>query len=282
MAKGQDYYRVKRSRVSTNIHHERSPTPLGDSVLVYMSTKSVNSAKVNLDQNGKDLFYLFYAKKSNKLFGSEKQVIFKPENELGAGPPGFAKNGSIIVFPQYYTANRSNEKSIGLFFADRQGKEWVNIHPFEHNDPNYVLYTPFLTEDGNTLYFAADFEDAAGGYDIYVSYYSNGKWSAPENMGSAINTESTEFYPFYHPIGRLYFTSDGFDKRGGFDIFESDFISGAWTDAIKIPYNRINSPNDDYALRMSDNFESGYFERRGRTFDIYEFTTDIPVFEEPA
>ncbi|HDR68238.1 MAG TPA: PKD domain-containing protein, partial [Bacteroidaceae bacterium] len=281
MALAQDYYTVRRSRISTNIHQERAPRPLGDSLLFYISTRSVNAAKLNLDQNGNDFFYMFVANVNERNFGGGKEVIFETKNELGAGPPSFAKNGNLMVFPQYYSGTRIGAKSIGLFFADRDGDKWVNVRPFEYNNPDYVLYTPCITEDGKTLYFSANYSDAIGGYDIYASYLKNDRWSAPENLGRAINTEYTEFYPFYHPIGRLYFTSDGFESRGGYDIFQSDFHDGEWMPAEKIPFSRINSPNDDYALVMADNFESGYFERRGATYDIYEFTTDIPVFTEP-
>lgn len=276
----QDYYIVRRSRISTNIHNERAPMPLGDSLLVYISTRSINSAKLNLDQNGNDFFYMFVSRTDGRNFGGGKDVVFSERNELGTGPCSFARNGNLMVFSQYYAPNRLGAKSIGLFFADRDDNRWINIRPFEHNDPDNVLYTPFITENGNTLYFSADFDDAIGGYDIYVSYLKGSRWTVPENIGRSINTEHTEFYPFYHPIGRLYFSSDGFDTRGGFDIFQSEFFKGQWMPAEKLPFSRINSPNDDYALVMADNFESGYFERRGATYDIYEFSTDIPVFKE--
>ena len=84
--------------------------------------------------------------------------------------------------------------------------DWVNERAFEFNDDFAWLFSPSLSKDGKTLYFAANYEDGIGGFDIYRSSLRGGAWTKPENLGPAVNTADNELYPFIHPSGRLYFS----------------------------------------------------------------------------
>lgn len=48
--------------------------------------------------------------------------------------------------------------------------------------------TPFITPDGQFLFFASDSHPGMGGYDIFVCQRNGTEWSAPTNLGAAINT----------------------------------------------------------------------------------------------
>lgn len=48
--------------------------------------------------------------------------------------------------------------------------------------------TPFVTPDGKLLFFASDGHLGMGGYDIFYCKRENEGWSAPINLGAAINT----------------------------------------------------------------------------------------------
>ncbi len=70
--------------------------------------------------------------------------------------------------------------------------------------------SPFLAEDGKTLYFSSDGYNGYGGADIYASIKQDDswtKWSTPENMGQSVNKEGDDEY-FSIPAGGqyLYFT----------------------------------------------------------------------------
>jgi outer membrane protein OmpA-like peptidoglycan-associated protein len=59
-----------------------------------------------------------------------------------------------------------------------------------------------------------------GGEDIYVSFYENGIWSQPQNVGSDINTPLQEMTPFISADhNTLYFSSNGHGGAGGRDLF---------------------------------------------------------------
>ena len=55
--------------------------------------------------------------------------------------------------------------------------------------------------------------------DLYITTLEFGEWSEPSNLGGAVNTEQDEAFPFLHPNGVLFFTSEAHGSLGGLDIF---------------------------------------------------------------
>jgi len=70
--------------------------------------------------------------------------------------------------------------------------------------------SPFMAEDGKTLYFSSDGYEGYGGVDIYVSFKLDDtwtRWSQPENLGPGINKEGDDEYFSIPSTGQnLYFT----------------------------------------------------------------------------
>lgn len=94
-----------------------------------------------------------------------------------------------------------------------------------------------ISSDGKMIFFTGcDRLDGYGGCDIYFSYYDNGIWSKPKNLGSKINSSFWDSQPSIAPYNtRIYFTSNrpkndknvkikNYDKdNNDFDIWYSDF-----------------------------------------------------------
>ncbi|NRA13642.1 MAG: PD40 domain-containing protein, partial [Crocinitomicaceae bacterium] len=92
----------------------------------------------------------------------------------------------------------------------------INSNDFHESS---ACYSP----DGNTIYFVSNKDGGMGKHDIYISHKTaKGKWGEPETIGSVINTEYNEEGVFMHPDGKtLYFSSEGHNSMGGYDIFKS-------------------------------------------------------------
>ena len=134
----------------------------------------------------------------------------------------------------------------------------------------------FMTQDGNTLYFVSDRLGGFGGYDIYLSERkSNGEWGMPRNLGPEVNSQYDEDFPYVLPDGAtLYFSSQGHNSMGGFDIFTSTLSeSGKWSKADNIGYP-INTTLDDVSFSISVDGKKGYYAsgKQGGygELDIYE------------
>ncbi|MFC2129731.1 PKD domain-containing protein [Bacteroidota bacterium] len=283
---GQRFYRVERIPVSTRGYDEIAPFPHKDG-LVYLSNRQTGSFMEYKDGENRPFSDIYYVEwNGERDWGTPKQITSIKTN-YADGPVSFANNNELMCFSRMYIsetgdAGRRGNPNAGIFFADLNGDEWANIRAFEQNDPQYTLYSPFITPDGSSLYFAANFEDSRGGFDIYVSKKINGNWSAPQNMGDKVNTPEDDVYPYLHSSGRLYFSSKGHDAIGGSDVWYCDKFLDEWSDAVKLP-GPINSAADDYTLIMNDDYSEGFFtsKRSGGSGDIYRFYTVFPTFELP-
>lgn len=85
--------------------------------------------------------------------------------------------------------------------------------------------TAFLWNDGQTLLISYK-EQEEYGNDLFISTYSNGKFSRPRSLGLMINSDAEEITPYLAADGQtLYFASD---RDGNFDIFMSRRLDNSW------------------------------------------------------
>lgn len=153
------------------------------------------------------------------------------------------------------------------------------VREFPHFKADGVIVGfPALSADGNTLYFAANVNKGYGGFDLFVSFFQNGKWSEPQNLGGNVNTAGDEIAPFIADDGTLYFASNYHAGFGGFDIFSAsqeataDGKAKIWRDVRNLGTG-VNSSYDDMYFVFDDANRMGYFSsnREGGKgdYDIY-------------
>lgn len=115
-----------------------------------------------------------------------------------------------------------------------------------------------FSPDESTLYFVSDRKGGFGGKDLWLARKNaDGSWGAPENMGPRINSALDEDAPFITKDGKqLFFSSQGHNSMGGFDVFKSGITSdGSWSapENLGAP---VNNGGDDifYTPDASGNF----------------------------
>lgn len=118
---------------------------------------------------------------------------------------------------------------------------------------------PFVTADGNTMYFASDREGGQGGYDIWVTQKGkDGSWQKPTNAGKRINTPRDEYSPYLHPdYESFYFSSNGWKGFGDLDLFYIDLSDIT----MKKPTNigrYINSEQTESDIVLSKDGKTAY------------------------
>jgi outer membrane protein OmpA-like peptidoglycan-associated protein/tetratricopeptide (TPR) repeat protein len=135
-----------------------------------------------------------------------------------------------------------------------------------------------VSANADALYFASNRVGGVGGLDLYkCERLPDGKWSAPRNLGKTINTSGNEKTPFIHSDSKtLYFSSDGLQGLGGFDIFLAKATGDTtWQAPQNIGYP-INTEDDDLGLFVSLDGKTGYFAsnkfRKASGWDIYQFS----------
>lgn len=182
------------------------------------------------------------------------------------GPATFSIPRNEVFFAVTRQPTREERKSrrddvtvnIEIFSNSIDAENWgVNAKPFRYNNmTEWSVGDPFLTTNGDTLYFTSDMPGGQGGTDIYyVVRQTDGTWGEAVNMGSAINTSGDERFPVVSEKGDFYFSSNGHLGMGGLDVFrlEADGNQLAPTN-LGFPFN---SPHDDFSIRFTEG-EEGY------------------------
>lgn len=174
---------------------------------------------------------------------------------------------------------------------DRRGR-WrpeYNLLPASINLPGYTATQPAAAYDSllkrQLLYFVSDRPGGSGGLDLWqVGVPKAGEgWPDPKPV-TELNTPLDELTPYYHtPSGRLFFSSDGYQGWGGYDVFVSQRTADSlWAKPTNLGADINSSYNDVYYFLQKDGqrglFSSNrpggaYLDERSRSCcqDIFAF-----------
>ena len=276
-------YRVEKLPVNSGQFNEIAPVIVKDGI-IFCSDRRTSSFTGGTTYQDERLYNIYHVViKDTASWGKVEEVKSAGSDLLYFGPVSISSDGNTIYFTSsVITGKQARKKNIvnprGIFIGDLSGTTISNIHPFEYNSLNYSVAHPSISKDGRYLFFASDMPGGLGGSDIYYSENINGKWGQPVNLGSNVNSSSRENYPFIHPSGRLYYTSDrpgNTDFLGGMDIYYTSLVNGQWDAATAMPAP-INSKADDFAFVAEENMQTGYFSRKtGLGDDIWKYTSTI-------
>ena len=149
---------------------------------------------------------------------------------------------------------------------------------------SYFESSACLSPDGNVLYFVSERKGGFGSADIFRSHrLAANKWSNPENLKGVINSEYDELGVYMHPDGKtLYFSSNGHDNMGGYDIFMSTLEEGVWSQPVNLGYP-INSTFDEKHFILSADGKTAYISsNRDGVYDIYQVDMTNYASKEPV
>ncbi|MEX1002801.1 MAG: OmpA family protein [Crocinitomicaceae bacterium] len=185
----------------------------------------------------------------------------RPLNSSAHEASGCFNNGNAIFFTKWSDENRKQKhiyvaREIGMRFFESQKLDSLV------NTDSCQSINPYVTADGEWLYFSSDRPGGFGGLDIWrIKIDENGlPIEEAENLGKPVNSEFDEKTPFYHQKSlTLFFSSDGHETIGGLDVFKSSFDNSAGN--FSIPKNMglpINSENDDAYFVVDNNLRFGF------------------------
>jgi len=115
-----------------------------------------------------------------------------------------------------------------------------------------------LSYDSKTAYLVSDRPGGFGGLDIWKVTKTGDTWDVIENLGPEVNTPYNEDGVFIHPDGTtIYFSSQGHNSMGGYDIFETNYEDGKWTTPTNMG-RPINSADDDIFFVLTADGKNAY------------------------
>ncbi len=132
--------------------------------------------------------------------------------------PTISSDGNRIIFASERQGGYGRED---LYMIERNiFGEWgpaMNLGGVV-NTP-FTDFSPFLSQDGKTLYFASSGHPGYGGTDIFKTTFENGKWTTPVNLGRPLNTTGDDRYFTIGGSGEIGFFSSDVDG-GQLDLYE--------------------------------------------------------------
>ncbi len=227
--------------------------------LVFSSFKKTGT------EEGEAFNQLFISNIADLQVGASKLLRSSFNAAVNEGYSAFSADGSKIAYVKNnnnFTDGVAPLMGSGVKFDIYLGnaltqENWEEVMPFPYNGRKYSNAYPFLTPDGNTLYFASDVPGGYGGFDIYVSQREGSDWSEPVNLGGSINTGGDEISPFI--LGTtMFFASNWHNGYGGLDIFKSTQTNAMWS-APKNMGKDINSSYNDYDFIYNPGKKLGFF-----------------------
>jgi hypothetical protein len=164
----------------------------------------------------------------------------------------FSNDFKTMYFTKYSEAD-GVEKIFQAKYSSGSGNQgdWsVDENPMSFCSGQYIYTHPALSADGKLMIFASNRPGSVGGMDLFASQEKGGKWSDPVNLGDAVNSISNELYPYLDSENNLFFSSDGIQGYGGYDIYVCKFKSNTWEKPINLS-TPINTRFDDVAFTVN-------------------------------
>lgn len=156
-----------------------------------------------------------------------------------------------------YNGNKGGD----LYIAELKNDRWSKPSRLRNGiNSRHQETSAALSTDGKQLFFISDRPGGYGGKDIwFTSKDHRDRWHEPINMGPVLNSEYDEEGLYLSHDGQtLYFSSQGHNSMGGFDIFKSSYENGRWESPVNLGYP-INTPSNDLFFRPTGDDSMAYF-----------------------
>jgi len=221
---------------------------LKDSSLVVISSKRNDCVGNQINPyDGQYYEDVYFANNQDNNYN----LSFNAGTKINSAEPdacvGVAKNGKSL----YIYKSINNGDIFEYKLVDNKWQKTKNLDSLNTLNQETSIS---ITKDNKYIYLVSDREGTLGKKDIFmIQKNSDSTFSSAINLGTNINTVYNEESVYINATNdTLYFSSEGHNSIGGYDIFRSTKDkSGKWQKAenLGFPYN---SPNDDLYFFPSD------------------------------
>lgn len=249
---------------------EFSPILLGDEL--YFSSVRYKTGADHLPQ---DPLTRIYISKESKL-GQQISDDFNEELKHSAHAT-FNADASRIYYTVCSSLN-ATEVQCKIYYREKTGDKWGKrvVLTNSVNKEGFTATQPSVGFDKKTgkevLFFVSDrpvsTEDSRKDLNIWCSFRDGDYFEEPGYI-AAVNTDEDDVTPFFHTASQtLYFSSNGRQNMGGYDIYSVDRTADGWGTASHMGAP-LNSSYDDLYYSVNSNGTFAYLSsnRSGATCD---------------
>jgi outer membrane protein OmpA-like peptidoglycan-associated protein/tetratricopeptide (TPR) repeat protein len=261
----QKDYTLKKSSVNSS-SSDFGPAFFNDKV-VYATASSTMGDKI-YDWNQQAFLDLYVADMDTQgNLSNAKPLPGEVNTEMHEASAVFTKDGRTMYFTRnnYIDGKKGKDKDkyvrLKIYRASRTGDTfWTDIVELPFNDDSYSVAYPALSNDEKRLYFSSDMPGTLGMSDLwYVDILENDEYGTPVNLGSSINTEAREAFPFISDKNNFYFSSDGHLGLGGLDVFVAALDKDGKPGEISNLGEPVNGSQDDFGFIINEEKRIGFF-----------------------
>ena len=263
---------VKVNNLGPNInteYKEHAPVVAVDESALYFTSRKLRADSSNI--YSRDAFdgmyyediYVSY-KEENGTWGPPELLDINTQNHEAT--LNLSSNGQTLLI--YKTSGLNGD----IFQSEFDGKNWSTPTPLGSDiNTEFMESHAAISPDGQRLYFISNrkgslkFQDKCCAHinskDIYFcNKLPTGEWAKAQPIGNNLNTPWNEDGVFIHPDGKtLYFSSQGHETIGGFDIFYTEMDEeGNWGKPVNMGYP-INTTDNDVFFVTSADGKRGYY-----------------------
>ncbi len=273
-----------------SVYSEFAPSFYKEGLIFSSDRDTGNLSRYRHTWNAKDFLDLYKVNVDNSSENKVLKLNKGVNTRLHESTSVTTKDGKTLYFTRNNFVDRKYVKGkdgvirLKIFRAtwNEEEEKWVNIKELPFNSNEYSVANPALSPDEKTLFFASDMPGTLGESDIFkVAINNDDTFGEPVNLGSAINTEARETFPFVTTEDILYFASDGHPGLGGLDVFITKIKNEKYEGPVVNVGAPVNSKQDDFSFIINEENRKGYFasNRAGGmgADDIYSFVETTPL-----
>ena len=171
-----------------------------------------------------------------------------------------------------------------IYSSNYKDGKWSPIKKLNGNiNTKFFESHASISADGKKLYFTSNRgEGQALDLNIFVSEKdASGDWGPPKKLSDAINTPFNEDTPFITKDDTvLFFSSEGHNSMGGYDIFRSGFRNGKWSTPTNVG-SPINTTDDDKFFSPANDGLNAYYSMPTdyKKREIFYLGLGVPVID---
>lgn len=192
--------------------------------------KLMHDASVSITEDGQNMLYYLARNNGDIFISNNEDGKWSKRESLGENintkdnnePHAFITDGGETLLWVSDKPDGQGLKDIYVSKRDADGNWGEGVSIGSHINTPYDEDAPYVTEDGQTLYFSSRGHNSMGGYDLFKCTREGSGWSTPENLGVPINSVGDDIYFLARQGSEGFFYSS--DRPGGFgekDIYHA-------------------------------------------------------------
>lgn len=202
----------------------------------------------------------------NEYSGGVKKMQSGADDQLNMGASSLSADGLTLYFTGWLKNKSSTTEEYQIYYVERSSvsSQWGKpiLLPAPVNVKGYSSKQPFITTDGQYLFFSSNQPGTKGSFDIWL-VKMDGKTPQGDviNAGVHVNTTREEVSPYFDAgDSSLYFSSDGAIGMGGMDIYkvQGTPFQNNWSKITNLGHPINSGKNDLYYKKYKDS-DTVYF-----------------------